>query len=297
MYQSNDEALATIYQTKDYRKFKLNDFNRDLSERRIESLKKEFRHNHNVPPIEVSPDGDGKLVIVDGQHRFAALQALGMPVAYYATYLKDYDTTQGMRSRNKGKAWSSMDTVVSFANNPHNAGSVREQYKSLLYLIKATQLQIGRVPFIPLIEMAEGINRAIDQPLFKRQDYSWQNGKFQMRDSDSFLNTIGRIHQLQKNVAHFSMKAATFRALFTMCTDDDINLDYFADLINQNRSAFENIITQNNDATVLTQLLGFYNSQVLIKPQYHAKVLASAKGVTGRVVMQGPKFSSELFLK
>ena len=77
------KVLATIYATKDYENFKINDINRTVSQPRVERMVKTLNNEKFVPPIEVKKDRDGKYIIVDGQHRFSALRQLGRSIPFY----------------------------------------------------------------------------------------------------------------------------------------------------------------------------------------------------------------------
>ena len=48
------KVLATIYATKDYENFKINDINRTVSQPRVERMVKALSNEKFVPPIAVS---------------------------------------------------------------------------------------------------------------------------------------------------------------------------------------------------------------------------------------------------
>ena len=131
------KVLATIYATKDYENFKINDINRTVSQPRVERMVKTLNNEKFVPPIEVKKDRDGKYIIVDGQHRFSALRQLGRSIPFYETYSDDWDSTQGLRIRNSGKNWQTWDTVNSFANNNKDP-QIQSNYHQLQEILKYT---------------------------------------------------------------------------------------------------------------------------------------------------------------
>lgn len=116
-----------------------------------------------------------------------------------------------------------------------------------------------------------------------------------MMDYNGFLDVIDRMARLQSKANHFSLKTSVFRALFAMMADTDIDIDYFTDLINHNYPQFLELLNENNATKLLKSLVQFYNSQIMLKPQYSAKIISIADGVHG-VVMTGANFNKRLFL-
>ena len=82
--RKQDEQIGVYYQTNDYSKFSIIESNRDIKPQHVERLKKSIQEIGLVTPIQVDKD----FIIVDGQHRFDALKALGYPITYQ---ILDYD--------------------------------------------------------------------------------------------------------------------------------------------------------------------------------------------------------------
>ena len=189
------KVLATIYATKDYENFKINDINRTVSQPRVERMVKTLNNEKFVPPIEVKKDRDGKYIIVDGQHRFSALRQLGRSIPFYETYSDDWDSTQGLRIRNSGKNWQTWDTVNSFANNNKDP-QIQSNYHQLQEILKYTTSELGQVSLVTVIDLASGINKDLDQSIVKAQ-HDFREGLFKVKDIDDFKEVIHKISILQ----------------------------------------------------------------------------------------------------
>lgn len=98
-------------QTKDYDKFNMLDFNRDLDRRHINKLKKSITQNGYLVANPIIVDSDYN--IIDGQHRFIACMEMGLPIYYEIVedsqnMIIDLNTTQ--------KKWNMADYVNYYAS-------------------------------------------------------------------------------------------------------------------------------------------------------------------------------------
>ena len=281
--------VGIIYKTKNYKKFVLNSINRVINQTRVNHFVKEYKERQIISPIEVMHNNDGKLVILDGQHRFRAWMKLGLPVYFYETISGD-DSTQGLRQRNQGKAWNTLDTVNSFAADDRNK-EVQKQYRDLQAIIMFTQNKLGRLPLIPLIELAEGIDKVLDQRIVYSH-YDFKNGNYRTYNRPEFEKVILRIADMQSKLDNpISLTAAMFRALFTIMGNQYANASYMAQCINQDRPAFNAIAVSNNNFEVGKQMLYLYNAKAILNGQ---KPISYALGIDG-VILKDKYF--KLFLK
>ncbi len=101
--------------TDDYKSFKFLDTNREPNERIVKKLEKSIRDNGVQIPIIVNQ----KKQIVDGQHRFWALNRLGYKIPYIIskTWKDDKHTIE---INNTGSKWNAMD----FANYAAESGNL-----------------------------------------------------------------------------------------------------------------------------------------------------------------------------
>jgi len=122
-----------ILESNNYKMFELLDVNRDVTKIAplVESMKK---HGWiNSKPMSVIQNGNGKLKIKDGHHRFEVAMRLGMPVKYVID--KDDATIYELdKSTNK---WSLKDCLVSYCR----AGKI--EYLKLKTYIDETGINIS----------------------------------------------------------------------------------------------------------------------------------------------------------
>lgn len=297
--------ITNIYSTSDYDHFTYADYNRAINPNRVKRLAANIDDANNVAPIEVIKDTkSSKLIIIDGQIRFQALQTNHMPVHYYLSYGTDNQTTVGIANRNTTHNWSALDRIQSFAVNDHNFSDpkvtkkTRQEYQKLLTMIDYTQDHLGKTPIVPIIEAAEGINHALSQPYFTRQDYNWRIGNFKSIHQKKFNRTINTINEIQTKAVPFKMTAATFRAFFAICADTSINTDYFAQIINKETDTFQAILEQTRAVELTSQLIDFYNR---FRRQYKKRgpkpqPISYTMSTKHKIIIQSVNFDRALFL-
>ena len=101
---------AQILESNNYRMFELLAFNRDV--KKINSLMESMTEHGwiNAYPMNVAINGNGKLKIKDGHHRFEVAQRLGIPLKYVVC--KDDSTIYELdKATNK---WSMSDCLTSY---------------------------------------------------------------------------------------------------------------------------------------------------------------------------------------
>ena len=72
----------TIHETTNYSMFKHLEFNREIDQKNLNKIKESIKAEGQKQPIALTSDA----YIYDGQHRFMALRALGLPVWYYVNH-------------------------------------------------------------------------------------------------------------------------------------------------------------------------------------------------------------------
>lgn len=125
-----------IFQTTDYNKFRLSSENRNISLAATKKMMASMSQNGWLPayPMHVV-SRDGKLVIIDGQHRFTVAQKLGIPALYVVC--KDNPDMSISDINIAQKPWNNVD----FANSHANKGNVN--YTMLLEFATRHHLPIG----------------------------------------------------------------------------------------------------------------------------------------------------------
>jgi hypothetical protein len=99
--------VSSIYVTNEYDPFKIKYGNRPVDMRHVRNLMSSMKHNYIQRPITINK----KMEIIDGQHRFTAAKALGLPI-YYEYNTEDLD---GIRTMNQNtKNWTMDDFLSSY---------------------------------------------------------------------------------------------------------------------------------------------------------------------------------------
>lgn len=106
--------------TKNYKKFSLLEFNRNLNRKHIDELKESILKNgyFTSNPIVVNED----MEILDGQHRFVALKEMEMEIPY-EIIKADYSAIIDMNTLQR--RWGMSDYVNYYAEKVHNPNYVR----------------------------------------------------------------------------------------------------------------------------------------------------------------------------
>lgn len=78
--QSEDKAIGLIYETRNYSKFHLSKYNREIDKAHARKLLTQLIKNPDITLAPILVDSDFN--IVDGQHRFWGLKHADMPVPY-----------------------------------------------------------------------------------------------------------------------------------------------------------------------------------------------------------------------
>ena len=107
-FNKQDDALMSIYQTKDYSKFKSLMGNRILNPRNIKKIKLAIEKKQLVCPICVNE----KYEIIDGQHRFEVCKDLNIPLHYYVA--KGYGLNEVQILNDNQSNWTAKDYLDSY---------------------------------------------------------------------------------------------------------------------------------------------------------------------------------------
>lgn len=128
---------STIHSTKDYSKFKLVRGNRPITDRTIAVKIREMKRKNLLAdfPIVVRKNGDGRFQIFDGQNRFEAAKALGLPVFYKISPNIEPEDISRINSAQRG--WKPSDFLASFVAN----GNV--EYRKLNDFVTATGIPLS----------------------------------------------------------------------------------------------------------------------------------------------------------
>jgi len=116
MLTKNDAVVAVIKETMEYDKFAFHDLNRDTSDNQQRVLTKSIsiKDYADDTPILVKIY-KGKLIILDGQHRYKTRKALGLPIYYKVANHVDIPDVPNLNGTNK--KWDLSDYVMSYSKH------------------------------------------------------------------------------------------------------------------------------------------------------------------------------------
>ncbi len=227
----------TVHETKEYDEFKFLDSNRQPNTRTIAKLRKSIEENGIQIPIIVNPERQ----IVDGQHRFWALRALGYVVPYIVskTWKNDSHTIE---INNTGKKWSAMDYANYAAVNGNldveKAIQIAERWEKETHkkLRQTTSLEI----------LMEGRTHAGLLTRLKRMTYKI--------DVERGMQVYDSLNEMNKYKMQASAYSARFvRAIKVMNHDyDDLNEEVLAIMCQEN--FVRNYNKENDQLDYLTEI-------------------------------------------
>lgn len=179
VYNIPEKSAIQIYRTKNYDQFYLMEGNRMINEKHVQQLVKSMTEDEAISPIQVNE----KMEIIDGQHRFRALQEMKRPVYYYIVKGANLQTVQKLNSYSKN--WNTEDYMASYIE----AGNInyiqykgfRDMYK-LPHTVNLMLLTGGSIS-------SGGRNYHTDEKLFK-------DGQFKIKDIDKAIDIAMKIEEL-----------------------------------------------------------------------------------------------------
>jgi len=131
--------MNKIQQTEDYSSFKRIEGNRTINKAQVKKLYDSFNEHPDIAsavPITVND----KMEIVDGQHRFAALKQLGLPIWFYQVDGLKLEDVQRINSSTK--SWAPSDYARSFAELGNENYKIYLEFKNTYHLTHMVLLMI-----------------------------------------------------------------------------------------------------------------------------------------------------------
>jgi hypothetical protein len=162
-------ATNSIKVTRDYSKFKMVAGNRPVTDSTIRVKVREMRRKNLLPdqPILVKQNGDGRMMILDGQNRFEAAKILGLPIHYKLATVADAADIAPMNSAQR--AWKPRDYLH------HYTESGSKDYETLSNFVRDTGLPLSVA--IDLLSGGSDFSSASKKPSFR-------NGEFKVANPD-----------------------------------------------------------------------------------------------------------------
>lgn len=231
--------MTKIEETKDYSKFELHQFNRNIgnTDRLVSSMKKYGW----IPafPMYVIRNGRGKFKIKAGHHRFEAARQLDIPVKYIvweddiSIHELEHTTSQ----------WTLSDYLVSFV------GCGRPDYLRVQDYIKRTGVDLASAISMLAGEQASSNNQG---PRFKF-------GTYRVANDTSHAELVGRIITRLKEIKAEGADHRNFtRALSRVCFVREFDVNRFLKQAEQHKYLFDRQSTMAGYMQVIEEV---YNRQ------------------------------------
>lgn len=196
------------YKTRDYSQFVFIDTNRPLKEGHVRSMKESLERSGWNPTAPLRAfEKEGKLFVIDGQHRLTAAKDLGIDV-YYLLYGNEVDALREMISLN---AYQSRWSINDFAS--HYAKSGNGNYKRILELVARFEINISIAA-----ELVTG-NAEGRRQLFRGGNFVFSEAEYAR--VEPILTHINEIRRLSDRYESFCDTNVFVRALYTVCSHPD----------------------------------------------------------------------------
>ena len=137
---SIEKTVGYVYVTTDYSLFKRLRGNRDINKANYKKIKQSMAEKQLQIPIIVNENYE----IIDGQHRFASCQELGLPVYYIV--VEGYTVDDIKRANVSSKAWKKEDYLNLYKEEGNNSyiafNSLLKKYNITLDMLLRIFMQV-----------------------------------------------------------------------------------------------------------------------------------------------------------
>ncbi|MEY2500561.1 MAG: hypothetical protein QOI07_895 [Verrucomicrobiota bacterium] len=228
--------MHKILSSNDYKKFKLMPGNRPVGKRVNRLIRAIKRKNFLAQfPIVCQKNGDGRLFIADGQHRFEAAKALKLPVFYVETKNMTIADVSGLNSEQR--AWNATDYMNS------NIGQGKKDY-----IILKDFMETYTLPISAAIEILDGTRGGNTMQRFREGRFVARNithGRkvgasiAQLRpfvpfcSERSFVNAVSKLVRLEAfDIERLTAKMEYQRTKMVKCVDADAYVELIEEIYN-----------------------------------------------------------------
>jgi hypothetical protein len=202
------ESSVFVYFSNDYGLFKMISGNRDLNESKINRIMKDINEGIDVLkyyPIQVK-ENNGRLEIIDGQHRFFIAKKLGRAV-YYIVMKEDRSLFDIAKINSNTEKWKTRDFINCYVNldnsNYKDLDEFMRKY-GLSATLAVKLLEEGEVGYgSGGHQSLENFQRGKFQILFREEatqlaDVCYMFNDFKHSRSANFYSAINRIMKAKK---------------------------------------------------------------------------------------------------
>lgn len=188
------ESTVKVYVTKDYGRFGIVNGNRSLNKNKIKRIKDEIAAGTNMLPDcpILVVEYDGKLRVIDGQHRLEVAKQIGSYVYYIIREALSLHQIAMMNSNTE--KWTYKDFINCYVQNKNDNYTILRDYMAKYQFPISTVLQ--------LLGKGMAVN---DGGLGKDLQDKFQQGKFVVHHQDD-AERVGELVLLFKNFPHYSTR-------------------------------------------------------------------------------------------
>lgn len=240
------ESSVKVYHSREYGNFKMIDGNRELNETKINKIMKDIEAGIDVLkyyPIQVR-EIDGRLHIIDGQHRFFIGKKLGRAI-YYILLGEDRTLFEIAVINSNTEKWKTKDFINCYINldNPHYKELDKFMRKYQLSATLSANLLADGAP-----NYGSGGNQSLEQ---------FQRGRFEVKAREE-------AKKLADLCAHFNdfkyaKNASFFVAINRIMQAGKIDM---WDLVKKYNSHKDELVKQLSWKEYITNLENIYNKRL-----------------------------------
>jgi len=241
-----------IYKTTNYGLFKLKFGNRPIDAGHVNKLRRSMSKEFIKTPITVNK----KMEICDGQHRFTAIKALGLPI-FYRVSTENLDTIRTMNQNNKN--WTFDDYLASFvALESRQEGNIGP-YTQFNVFKKQTKL-----PNAVCLAMLKG-NKS------KTATTDFKNGKFEIPPGQFGVATKQAKMIMEVGDYYDGYRKAKFiMAMLSLFQDEQFSFKKFIKKLSMNRNKLYHCVNTLDYIDAIERLYNWGNATKVKFRRYHA---------------------------
>ncbi|BAQ88371.1 ParB-like nuclease domain containing protein [uncultured Mediterranean phage uvMED] len=212
-----DKSVSNIYQTNNYGNFKIKYGNRPIDKAHVNKLTQSMADEYITRPISVNK----RYEIIDGQHRFTAAKALGLPIYYQFAS----DNLQSIRRMNQNtKNWTLDDFLASYVALEAKDADDTGPY-TIFKFFKAYTKFPNAICLMMLTDDRSARNQS-----FKDGELEIPSGQFELAKKQALLlNQIGQYYDGYK-------RRSFIVAMLKLFKDEEFKFKHFINKLKLNRS-------------------------------------------------------------
>jgi len=222
------KVVNQVNQTNDYEMFQTLEGNRNVNKLHVSRLKESFKTAYLLSPILINQRNQ----IIDGQHRFEAAKALGLPVNYIIC--NDYGLKEVQILNTNMKNWKKEDYLHAYCDlkNP-------EYLKFRNFMRRFTEFGIATCE-IMIIDRSNGKQGKIEGMRCKIKYF--EEGELEIPDYDYSCEIAEKIMQIKPYYDGFN-RPAFVRAMCGVFKVADYNHTVFLQRLNSQPNALQHCAT------------------------------------------------------